>query len=219
MTKMQVCFEEKLGYLTIPVGMNVTPHQLDLIIAQVEKLELPETYRRSLFYFFGHGNEKSVKFADGYVERQYIISKFQAICPQDSDKVFKIFIFDSCRTGNYITCHAQQETGELSGDKVWKQTGQYPASSNTLVINATQAHCKAFYLVENGCGLMTRFFTELAPTRNESLYDLLVAVRQEIVAYQLKKSSDDPEHTQVLVYEDNLMGVVHLLAESRGTGK
>ena len=212
MEKMKVCLGEKLGYLPIPVGMNMTTHQLDILIGKIEKLKLPESYCRVIFYFFGHGNDDFVKLADDFVERQHIISKFQFICPPNSN-VFKIFIFDSCRKTKPLTCEAVQESDDkkaaLSGES-WKVRGQYPESTNTLVINATDCNSKAYYHEANGCGLMTRFFAELAPTRNESLRDLLAAVRQEIAAHM---------ETQILVYEDKLMGTVNLLAESQGTGK
>ena len=218
MEKMRTCFEKEFGYLAIPVGMNVTSQQLNLIIGQVQNLKLPKSYRRVVVYFFGHGSDDSVKFADKYVERQYIISKFQAICPLEESNVFKIFFFDSCRSVTWQPLKETGDHGSQAGNATWKMKGQYPASKNTLVINATEHNCDAFYLVKKGCGLMTHFFAELAPTRNESLRDLLVAVRQEIVAF--KTSIGNPQDTQqVLVYEDNLMGVVNLLAESRGNGK
>ena len=208
MEKLRICFKEKFGYLTIQLGMNATSHQLNLTLDQVERLELPESYCRVVFYFFGHGNENSVKFADRFVKREYIVSKFQAICPNEDSNVYKIFFFDSCRTETRY--HEALAGGESEG--------QYPASKNTIVINATERNCNAFYLVEKGCGLMTHFFAELAPTRNESLYVLLVAVRKEI--YDFEKSIGNPQDKhQMLAYNDNLMGVVNFLAESRGDGK
>ena len=59
--------------------------------------------------------------------------------------------------------------------------------------------------------LMTYHLTELASTRNESLSDLLVAVRKRM-------AKETQNITQILVYEDKLMGTVNLLAESQGTG-
>ena len=210
--KMKDCLGKKLGYLTFDVGTNITTSQLDSIISQVETLKLPPSYQRVIFYFFGHGNDESVKLADGYFPRQHIISKFQLICPPESD-VFKIFIFDSCRMVSGTTCEAVQESLEqraLTGGEAWKTRGQYPESTNTLVINATDFDSKAYYLTTNGCGLMTQFFTELAPIRNESFRDLLAAMRKEIA---------EQTTAQILVYEDKLMGTVNLLAESQGIGK
>ena len=153
MMKMQDCFCEKLGYLTISVGMNVNTFQLDSLVSQIENVSLPESYCRVLFYFFGHGNEESVKLADEYVERQYIISKLQVLSPPDSN-IYTIFVFDSCRKVDEPTCVALQESSyfkALAGE-AWKSKGQYPDSSNTLVINATNFNCKAYYRVTDGCG-------------------------------------------------------------------
>ena len=192
--------------------MNVNTFQLDSLVSQIENVSLPESYCRVLFYFFGHGNEESVKLADEYVERQYIISKLQVLSPPDSN-IYTIFVFDSCRKVDEPTCVALQESSyfkALAGE-AWKSKGQYPDSSNTLVINATNFNCKAYYRVTDGCGLMTYHLTELASTRNESLSDLLVAVRKRM-------AKETQNITQILVYEDKLMGTVNLLAESQGTG-
>ena len=62
---------------------------------------------------------------------------------------------------------------------------------------------------------MTKFFTELAPTRNESLRDLLAVVRQKIAR---EMQLEMLKTTQILVYEDKVMGIINLLAESQGTG-
>ena len=212
MEQMQDCFGKKLGYVTVQIGTNVTTGQLDSLLDQLEKFKLPENFSRVVFYFFGHGTDEQVKLADDFVERKYIISKFQLICPPQSD-VYKIFIFDSCRKANSVTTIAIKESCKersLGGEQQWLSGGQYPDSTNTLVINSTDYNCKAYYDDElEGCGLMTHYFTKMAPTRNESLRDLLVAVRKIVV---LKNGS------QMLVYEDKLMGKCNLLAESQGEG-
>ena len=220
MEKMRDCFETKLGYLTIPVGENVTTTQLDDLINQIKVIGtnfIPNLFTRVLFYFFGHGTEDSIQLADGFYRRDVIIKSFQSICPQDTadHDIYKIFIFDCCRVVINTTTEAVQVSEEqrsLGGDEPpWTVRSKYPASTNTLVINATDCNCKAYYKVTNGCGLMTYFFSQLAPKRNESLGDLLVAVRREIV---IQCSSG-----QMLVYEDKLMGTCNLLAESCGTSK
>ena len=214
--RMDDCLGMKLGYLPISVGTNMTTSQLDLLISQLTTLKLPESYNRIIAYFFGHGNDDSLQFADEFVERQYIISKFQLISPTN-ENLYKIFIFDSCRMANATTCDAIKESSDykaLAGEP-WKSKGQYPESVDTLVINATTYNSKAYYRESDGCGLLTKFFTELAPTRNESLRDLLAVIRQKIAhETQLETSKT----TQILVYEDKVMGIINLLAESQGTG-
>ena len=216
MERMQECLDTKLGYLTIPLGTNVSSSQFDAFIAHIEALTLPASYNRVIFYFFGHGNDNLVMLSDQPVERKFIISKLQKICSPESD-VYKILIFDSCRIENDVTTKPVQESGEqkpLYGDgPPWRAEGNYPALTNTLVINATDCNSLAYYKVMNGCGLMTHYFAELAPKLNESLRDLLAAIRQEVIAMTTS------EMTQVLVYEDKLIGKCNLLAESRGTGK
>ena len=216
--KMEDCLGMKLGYLTISVGTNITTSQVDSLISQLAMLKLPESYNRVIFYFFGHGNDDALQFADGTIERQYIISKFQLISPTNAN-LFKIFMFDSCRMVDVTTCEAIQESSgykALAGDhESWEAKGQYPESVNTLVINATTCNSKAYYRDRDGCGLLTKYFTELAPTRNESLRDLLAVIRQKIADETQKETL---KTTQILVYEDKVMGFINLLAESQGTG-
>ena len=231
MERLKYCFKTQLGYLTIPLGENVTTAQLDELMFQVRGLRntFPRRFCRVLFYFFGHGNETSIQLADGSRERDDIISNFQSLCPPKSDcpaesdcpdesDIFKIFIFDCCRLVNEVTCIAEQEShhDELKAlaagvDPPLTVKKPYPASTNTLVINATDQNCRAYYKVSNGCGLMTHFLTKLAPTLNDSLHGLLVAIRKEIITV---RSSG-----QMVVYDDKLMGQCNLLAESHGTGK
>ena len=214
--KMNNCLGTKLGYLTISAGTNMTTNQLESIIGQLTLLDLPESYERVVFYYFGHGSDDSLKFTDGFIERQYIISKFQLIGPTN-ENLFRIFIFDSCRMVNITTCEAVQESSScraLAGEP-WEAKGKYPESVNTLVINATTCNSKAYYRESDGYGLLTQFFTELAPTRNESLRDLLAVVRQ-MIAHEMQLET--LKTTQILVYEDKIMGIINLLAESRGTG-
>ena len=214
--KMEDCLGTKLGYLTISVGTNMTTSQLDSLISQLAMLKLPEKYKRVIAYFFGHGNDDSLQFADGFVEREHIISKFQLISPTNAN-VFNIFIFDSCRMVNGTTCKGIQESSDckaLAGES-WEAKGQYPESVNTLVINATTCNNKAYYRESDGCGFLTKFFTELAPTRNESLRDLLAVIRQKIAH---ETQMETLKTIQILVYEDKVMGIINLLAESQGTG-
>ena len=79
MEKMRDCFETKLGYLTIPVGENVTTTQLDDLINQIKVIGtnfIPNHFTRVLFYFFGHGTEDSIQLADDFYPRDVISSQF-----------------------------------------------------------------------------------------------------------------------------------------------
>ena len=205
MERMQDCFETKLGYLTIPMGVNITTSQLLLLMNEVKTLTLPNRFCRIIFYFFGHGDEDSIKCADGYISRQAIITSFQSVCSSNTD-IFKIFLFDCCRMVN-------ARAKGISYDESASELQRKLVAKNTLVINAADCNCKAYYDITKGCGLMTHFFTEFASTRNESLYDLLVMVRASVITH----SSSDI--SQMLVYEDKLMGTCRLLAESHGSGK
>ena len=200
--RMKYCLETQLGYITVVVGENVNTSHLISLLRQVEKLSLPMNFNRVFFYFFGHGTEETIQVADGCIKRSEIISGFQSICPPERD-VFKIFMFDCCRV---------RDTTTLKYSNPWFSGGEYPDSTNTLVINATEKDFKAYY--GNGCGLMTHFFTELAPTMNDSIRELFAAIRVKI--YSVAKRNFV---TQVLVYEDKLMGKCNLLAESHGEGR
>lgn len=201
MGKMKTCLKRQLGYTTICVGennVNVTVHEMASLLAQIRSLTLPKHYTRVIFYYFGHAKEDKLTLADGEFDKGEIIKCLQAISL--SENVFKILMFDCCRVmGEDV---ANSDVGY----------GQYPDSVNTLVINATQKDCEAFYYVATGCGLMTHYFVELAPKRNFSLADLLNEIRLNIVDIVQEPNS-------MLVYEHKLMGRCNLLAESQGESK
>ena len=238
--KMRKCFEDQLGYLVIQVGTTITSQHLDEVLQELSEVQLPPSYCRVFFYYFGHGTEESLCLADKDVERKHIISRLQSMCLSHPVELFKIFLFDSCRTANALTTHPIQESKrgrELGGvgGQTWLTMLQYPSSSNTLVINATDFNCKAYYIDDaqvRGCGLVTMYFTELAPEMNASLGEVLAEVRTKVVTYiqshpgEVQSNTDDVQHNthyqyapQVLVYEDHLMGHVNLLAESTGEGE
>ena len=193
---MEHCLNKQLGYLTIQVGMNITGEQFNTFIEAIKSLTLPKNFERVLFYFFGHGDKVSIQLADTTYSRQDIIFNFQSLCPA-TDDVYKIIIFDCCREADKSQEHMPVES-----------------SANTLVINATDSGDKAFYKVNNGCGLFTNYFTELAPTRNESINDLLAEIRRRIVKNPMASNV-----FQMPVSESKLFGSCNLLAESQGTGK
>ena len=185
----------------------MTTAHITSLVEQVETLVLPDNICRVFFYFFGHGNEKSLKLADGYIDRNYIISSFQSICPPEKD-VYKMFMFDTCHS-----LEQRRPPPTAKSTECLVHGGKYPASTNTLVINATEMNCEALYSVTSGCGLLTHFFAILAPTTNDSLRELLVEIRCKIRDL-LKRTN----LFQLLVYEDKLMGRCNLLVESQGEG-
>ena len=204
--RMKYCLETQLGYAVIVLeeNSNVTKSHIFSLLEQVKSLILPKSYSRVIFYHFGHGDDELIVVADGYIKRKDIINSFQSL----NTSVFKIFIFDSCRLVN----DSRVEPLEICEQLI--PAGAYPKSTNTLVVNSTESNLKAFYDVTSGCGLMTHFFTKLAPTRNESLRELLVSTRSAIF-----EIAQQQHFTQMLVYEDKLMGKCNLLGESQGIGR
>ena len=233
--RMRKCFDNELGYLVIQVGSKITSENLDEVLQELSEVRLPCSYCRFFFYYFGHGTEESLCLADRDVERKYIIGRLQSMCPSHPVELFKIFLFDSCRTIYPLTTQAIQVSersvaGELGGGggETWQNRWNYPSSSNTLVINATDFSCKAYYINDaqvRGCGLVTLYFTDLAAVMNASLSEVLTEVRKKVVTYMKSHPDDVQRYTghqyvpQVLVYEDRLMGRVNLLAESIGKGE
>lgn len=234
--RMRKCFEDKLGYVVIEIGTTITSQHLDKVLKELSEIQLPHSYHRVFFYYFGHGTEKALCLADKNVERKHIIAQLQSMRSSHPVELFKIFLFDSCRTISPLTTHSIQvckrgtagELGGGGGGQTWLTKWKYPSSSNTLVINATDFSCKAYYIDDaqvHGCGLVTLYFTDLAPVMNASLSEVLTEVRKKVDTY-IKTHPDDVQRLtgdqyapQVLVYEDRLMGCVNLLAESTGNGK
>ena len=234
--KMRTCFESKLGYSTILVGPDMSTQDLYDVLRDLKIPEACSDDYRFLFYFFGRGTDDEICLADGNFKRSDIISELQKLSPN----IFKIVFFDSCRTDSNsntysfeVTMHKPiQETASIQGlswTSQWKKEKHYPYADcvNTLVINATDYNSMAYYIDGGkhadmkGCGLVTHYFTTLAPLMNESLPDVLAKVRVKVDGFIKEYAS---AHTgtilraQVLVYDDRLMGKVNLLAESKGTG-
>ena len=229
--KMNTCFGLKLGYSTIEVEPNLSKQTLFRLLRDLSGLKIPKSCGkdfRLLFYFFGHGNEREICLADCNVERSQIISELQRMDPV----LFKIVLFDSCRSENDEEVNEvepiQETVACLPGKSQWENEDHYPYAKcvNTLVIHSTDYRCKAYYIDGDkdpemkGCGLVTHYFTTLAPQLNEPLSAVLAEVRKKVDTFIRERAIHQTNSypPQVLIYEDRLMGNVNLLAESKGTG-
>ena len=238
--RMDICFGTKLGYSTSD-HPSLSMGDMQKLLHDLSTLRTPLSCGKDfhfLFYFFGHGTGSHICLSDGDFECSEIVTKFQKI---DHTK-FKIILFDSCRVVE-AQCRPQaaEPMGYLAVDtnkphqikslpghsSQWEEIKSYPYV-NTLVIYATDFRSNAYYSTSNehpemkGCGLVTHFFTTLAPTLNRSLTAVLSEVRKEVNEFIRKKALPPKRMSipapQVLVYEDRLMGNVNLLAESKGEG-
>ena len=221
--KMTQCLGTEFGHDVINSTLNMSSQELDRLILEIGQKQRnhPIGYNKAILYLFCHGDAHSVKLADGFVERQYIVKKFQSQFPSE---VIKIIIFDCCRLESSPTCVAIEEQnqdttnstnlGNLSIHDCSKEDGCYPVSNNMIVIEATDYNRKAFYTENNGCGLFTECFTKLAPTLNVSLAELLVEVRNKVY-----KQAHSEGEEQCLMYKERLFDTIYLLAESCGIGK
>jgi hypothetical protein len=238
--KMSQCFGEGLGF-SVFESSDLSINKMHRLLRDLGCLKVPPSCDddfRFIFYFFGHGTENELCLTDGNVQRSLVVGELQKI----DQKLFKIVLFDSCRTkdrrsaeSEHLSCNTSAVTMQepiqeinkmvsLPGG-IWKEEEHYPFAQciNTLVIYSTSPYSKAFYYDSDDypemkvCGLVTYFFTKLVSTENKALSAILSDVRKEVVSLIREKvsyQSDNP--LQVLVYEDLLMGNVNLLAESKG---
>lgn len=229
--RMVQCFGTELGYVTHIIGPNMSSHDLNNLLQALSELSIPDDCSkdfRFLLSFFGHGNEKEICLSDGNFKRSSIIVELQKM----SRALFKIILFDSCRTESPSVKMSRpiQETqmfgGMPAGKTQWESKSYYPHAEcvNTLVIYATDFNCKAYYTTVDGCGLVTHFFTTLASSSNRSLPVVLENVRKEVDKIikdhepEITSLAGNSPPFQVLIYEDRLMGDVNFLAESKGNG-
>ena len=238
--RMNTCFGTKLGYSVFKVDSNLSTRTLEKLLYDLSRLQIPPECAKNfrfLFYFFGHGMEKEICLSDGNFKRSRIIEELQKI----SRDRFKIALLDSCRhedtsptqkeaTGydREVTMNEpiQDTVSTVTGQSQWEDHNDHRLHMNTLVISATNFRSKAYYMDSDafpemkGCGLVTHFFTTLAPKMNQPIMAVLAEVRKEVDEFFKKNqqhfSSLPP---QVLAYEDMLMGNGNLLAESKGNGK
>ena len=240
--RMNTCFGTKLGYSVIKVDSNLSTHILEKLLYDLSRLKIPLSCCkefRFLFYFLGHGTAKEVCLSDGNFKRSHIIEELRKV----SRDMFKIALLDSCRHEDTSPTQKEapgydlevtmsepiQETvSSMKGRSPWDDHKDHPHAKyvNTLVINTTNFRSKAYYMDSDefpemkGCGLVTHFFTTLAPKMNQPIMAVLAEVRKEVDEFIKKKQQHFSSlPSQVLVYEDLLMGNVNLLAESKGNGK
>ena len=214
--RMQSCFQAKLGYSTIEYS-GLSTRSMNELLHGLSTLQVPPSCRRDfrfLFYFFGHGTKNQICLSDGNFERSRIITELEKI----DHNITKIILFDSCRAKPLVRVAPLQES--MARPPPPKTTGP-----NTLVIHATDFRSKAYYSTSNehpemkGCGLVTHFFTTLAPVRNEPLSSVLAEVRKEVDSFVKKKTSSPASLTpQVLVYDHHLADKINLLVDSTGEG-
>ena len=240
--RMAKCFGEDLGF-SIVLKTDISIEEMKTLLKDFENLKIPNSFSenfRFIFYYFGHGNEDEICLTDGNFGRQDIIKGLQKI----NQSLCKVVIFDSCRNrraninpvsddqdGFELDIQPVQETEwcEENSETVtgrlgsrWKKCGAYPETINTLIIYSTDERSEAYYETGNqlegmrGCGLMTFYFTELAPAMNEPLSVVLTEVRAKVDEHIKDHVPHNPP--QVLVFEHRLMKNINLLAESRGKG-
>ena len=207
---MNKCFGNDLGYSVIEVPSDtLSRSKMEQLLRDLGRAKMPKPREepfRFFFYFFGHGNSTEICLTDGNFERSRIITEVKKIDKQ----LCKIVLFDSCRLTSNQSISPNEERK------------QYPKSVNTLVIHANEYKSEAFYSTSDkfpemkGCGLVTYFFTELAPALNQPLSAVLTEVRGKVDEFIQENTATN--YNQMLVFEDRLMENVNLLAESKGQG-
>jgi hypothetical protein len=247
--KMSKCFGTDLGF-SVKVHSDLSKETMIRLLFDFGRLQVPKScgkHFRFFFYFFGHGTSSEICLTNGNLERSRIVTEVQKV----DESLCKIVLFDSCRIkpdkDESAETHPFQYNLELTvdtsiqatgassdvvsslhgGGQEWEERGKYPDSINTLVIYATEDSSKAYYPDSDtfpemkGCGLVTYFFTRLAPTLNQPLPAVLTEVRREVDRF-IKGNCcilSKIRYPQVLVFEDRLMENVNLLAESKGEGR
>ena len=245
---MNKCLGEDLGFSVIEVNTDLSTETMIRLLYDFGRLQVPkycEEHFRFFFYFFGHGSSTEICLTNGNLERSTIVNEVQKV----NKSLCKIVLFDSCRVEEEKSLEEgpyqynlepnvdkpieATEGGSLSdvfsslhiGGPEWEAKEKYPNSINTLVIYATEDRGKAYYPDNDrfpamkGCGLVTYFFTELAPALNQPLSVLLTEVRQKVDQFIKDNCSlGSRVNPQVLVFEHRLMKNVNLLAESKGKG-
>lgn len=187
-TEMAKCFKEQLGYDMLYKGDNMTTAELNSILNIVR--QGLKSYRRVVFYYFGHGDAQSIQTADGLIRRSDIVSAFENV----DANIQKIIIFECCRLGTNLQ--------------------QYRTPPNTIVIDAADFNDEAHY--KKGIGYFAKKFASFAPKRSIPLTELIVEVRNAVIS---ETAFDLLDKQQILVDTGTLTETLNLLAQSQGTGR
>jgi len=146
----------QLGYAILRLPTNTTSLQLMVVMKAASKACYPDSYKRTFFYFTGHGTHSSIYTPDAAVPQNEIVQYFQF---DDVRDIPKVFIFDCCRD----------------------MTPTHPtfAAVNTMIIYSTISGGKA-YAPYDESGFMTTKLAKLLLTQKKSITDIVAELSQEI---------------------------------------
>lgn len=201
---MKKCIEDDLGYVFATPNPNSDTQELRTILRSIKSTRFPESYRWILFYFFGHGNEESIRLRDGDVKRSEIIEELKGI---HQDDLAKIVWFECCR----LVTNVSQSQGTRGCED----------TDNFLIINATAFNHRAFY-IENDCRILTKYFTEKVTQLNAPLCVVMGEVRKAIHKdcpnYEVQIPGGEKK-IHMPNCEDHVIGSINFLAHSTGKCK
>lgn len=172
-------FEEvfkMFGYATHHVRNPNRNALMGLYRSLATEITYPDSYKRFVFFYTGHGFSDHISLVDGDLSIQDIISNFWKSEVPDLSDIPKIFIFDCCRTDH------------PDGSLVRRSTTSFDAvaSYNIYVLYTTLPQSQSYAC--DGASIPTTSLVAILRDPNHDFLKLHVALRAKI-----REACDNPD--------------------------
>jgi len=192
-----------LRFLTI-VRRDLTLDETNSLLQLLAQHQYPETCKRFVLTFSGHGGDGFVCSEDGRsMKINDIVELFSPTNIKSLAGVPRLFFFDACRGGL-----SDQGIVARGGEGEWRS--KIPRTGDVLVAYAATAGYKAFEQFSGG--LWTSILAKKLVASSKSIYDVLTEVNKELIA-KIQNSTHGPSFQQPELL-GRLNDIINLLQES-----
>ena len=218
---LQLTFSEKLLFTTLCLN-NPTVEHVKMVVKHTSELSknalaLPETWRRIVVTFSGHGDEKYLYTKDDHMcLREDIVKPLQAMKAKKLARLPKLFFIDACRgpdkdDGVYVP-DLKKWFSDTS--PVPRGGGRVSSTGNCFIAYSTLLGMQAFEDSNKGGFWIQTLAKELANHGNigRTIQDVMTRVNKELNEICDKKNMA----IQQPVTESTLAEDVKLLQEAQG---
>ena len=185
-------FFKALGnYEVVTPEKNLKANEFMNICEHLASLQYPETYKRLVIYFAGHGGNGYITMIDKPVHVDDLQAIFDPVNNDTLNHMAKIFIIDACRGS---ACYSSHTRGPGKGAKPYQAQCRY---SNQLMVYSTLEGQVAHNDIESYGGLWTHTF-HTCLIRDKYMYDHLCDVLTHVNGYMDERGLQIAPHQSTL---------------------
>ena len=188
-------------------GMRNIPREVLMAViheACTADLVYPESYRRIVFIFSGHGLKNAICTHTGDILIKDIIEPFQPSSSPHLGSIPKLFFIDACRGVDTMVPVVLARGGK-------DETKIAAPRGNIIVAYSTWMSYKAYECSQTG-GIWMNLLAQQLLESEKSILDVLIEVNRQLQQLQYSPLKD---YIQVPYLEGHLNEAVHFLQESK----